>query len=266
MLFRSDVFLLQAQGQRRWRWGLAQDDSLRADAPLKLLRKFTPSHEAVLEPGDMLYLPPGWAHEGVAIGECMTFSIGFRAPSRHELLQAWLADCADSPILGPDPRFGDAGAKPTRTPARVPDAMHRQMAQWLKSWRADPRSIDRFIGRFLTEPKPQVWFEAAGRSLSASAFTARLLQDGLRADRRSRLAYRGECFFINGECIHLERHWRALLRRLADQRRLEPAALTDKPPEPGLIELLRGWVKAGWVHLGLDAGQPRGRNFHGHKP
>src|SRR5687767_9412173 len=85
-----DVFLLQAQGRRRWRIGAQKDLTLRDDVPLKILRHFEPEFDYVLEPGDMLYLPPGYAHDGVAQGECQTYSIGFRAPARGELAQELL--------------------------------------------------------------------------------------------------------------------------------------------------------------------------------
>src|SRR4051812_29628886 len=80
-----DVFLLQVQGKRRWRIGRQKDLALRDDMPLKILANFEPEEEHVLEPGDMLYLPPRWAHDGIAVGECQTYSIGFRAPSRSEI-------------------------------------------------------------------------------------------------------------------------------------------------------------------------------------
>src|SRR5690606_2666677 len=81
-----DVFLLQAAGRRRWRIGKQVDRRLVAGAPLKILRRFVPTEEHVLGPGDLLYLPPDWAHEGVALGgDCMTYSIGMRAPRRDEL-------------------------------------------------------------------------------------------------------------------------------------------------------------------------------------
>ena len=76
-----DVFLIQVHGRRRWRIGRAKDRSLVDGLPLKILRHFEPEHEWLLEPGDMLYLPPLWAHDGVAVGECMTASVGFRAPA-----------------------------------------------------------------------------------------------------------------------------------------------------------------------------------------
>ena len=85
-----DVFLLQAYGQRRWRIGKQKDLSLKPDLPLKILANFQPEHDWVLNPGDMLYLPPRYAHDGVAIGECMTYSIGFRVPQMGDLARELL--------------------------------------------------------------------------------------------------------------------------------------------------------------------------------
>src|SRR5678815_2196015 len=76
-----DVFLLQGFGRRRWRWGAQKDHEMRPGVPVKILRRFRPTADAVLAPGDMLYVPPGHAHDGVAVDECTTWSIGFRAPS-----------------------------------------------------------------------------------------------------------------------------------------------------------------------------------------
>src|SRR5437762_13345898 len=90
-----DVFLLQGEGQRRWRLSRQRDLALKPDVPLKILARFRPDHEVLLDPGDMLYLPPGIAHDGVAIAACSTYSIGFRAPSAQELGIAfvdWLRD------------------------------------------------------------------------------------------------------------------------------------------------------------------------------
>ena len=90
-----DVFLLQALGQRRWRIGRQKDRSLLPDLPLKILAHFAPEQEFVLEPGDMLYLPPQWAHDGIAEGECMTYSIGFRSPAKGDLARELLQCLAE---------------------------------------------------------------------------------------------------------------------------------------------------------------------------
>ena len=91
-----DVFLLQAHGKRRWRVGRQRDTTLVEGMPIKILANFEAEEEYVLEPGDMLYLPPRWAHDGVAEGECMTYSIGFRSPQRDELARETLLRVADA--------------------------------------------------------------------------------------------------------------------------------------------------------------------------
>lgn len=245
-----DVFLLQAHGRRRWRIGWPRNRELLAGVPLKILAHFEPSQEYLLEPGDMLYLPPGWAHEGTALGECMTFSIGFRAPSRHELLGAWFAECADAPPQGPDPRYSDRGCAPTRTPGRLPEAMHATLSKWLREWRPAPREIDRFLGRFLTEPKPQVWFPSPRRRTSNARFAADAASAGVRVDRRTRLAFRRRDFFINGEHMPITTGAASLLRRLANERALPPGALGATSVDPDLIARLHEWFDAGWIHFG----------------
>lgn len=93
-----DVFLLQAEGKRRWKIGKQKDLTLQKNVPLKILANFAPEQEFVLEAGDMLYLPPMYAHEGVAVGECMTYSIGFRAPAELELARELLQRFADDTL------------------------------------------------------------------------------------------------------------------------------------------------------------------------
>lgn len=241
-----DVFLVQAWGQRRWRIGWPASRELVAGLPLKVLARFEPQHEFVLEPGDMLYLPPGWAHDGIAEGPCMTCSIGFRAPSRHEFLSAFLADAAESPA-GPDPRFGDAGRRPVSRPAQVPEDLRRQLARWAHGWRPGSARLDDFIGRFLTEPKPQVWFERAP-AMNATRFAARAARVGLELDRRTRIAYRRQQVFVNGERFDATGA-NAWLRALADRRRLDPANTARALAEPRCAALLLEWHEAGWLHL-----------------
>ena len=109
-----DVFLLQLQGRRRWRIGRQDDLTLQQGVPLKILANFTAQDEYVLEPGDMLYLPPGYAHDGTALGECQTCSIGFRAPGRSELARELLQRLAeDADDTAPAVLYRDAGASPS---------------------------------------------------------------------------------------------------------------------------------------------------------
>jgi 50S ribosomal protein L16 3-hydroxylase len=235
-----DVFLLQAHGRRRWRWGRQRDVALRPDVPLALLARFAPTHEAVLEPGDLLYLPPGVAHEGTALGECVTYSIGFRAPAFRELVEPALVDFASR--TAPAGRYRDAGQpvarQPAALPARLIEATHRAITQ------RRPRRGDtaRFLLAHLSEPKAQVIFDPPARPLDARAFAARASAHGLQLDRRTRLLYRGGAVGINGEVIELPASVRRAVRKLADTR-----SLTAAPP--AAMPLLHDWYRAGWVHL-----------------
>jgi len=137
-----DVFLLQGLGRRRW--SISTDPrapkATRDDAEIKLLRTFKPTHEWVLEPGDMLYLPPGVPHHGVAIGECMTYSVGMRAPSRAELL----IDFAESfAAEWPEElRFGDGDLAPSNGDGEIDDAAIARVLTAMPWLRTDSRALD----------------------------------------------------------------------------------------------------------------------------
>lgn len=146
-----DVFLLQAQGQRRWQIDASDNPALgfRDDVELKLLRHFSPSHEWLLGPGDMLYLPPGVPHNGVAQDACLTFSIGMRAPSAAELLGDFvdtLAADADEAL-----RYRDPDLAPARDPAEIDAAAMARAVEALNVLRMnDPERLGDWFGRFMT--------------------------------------------------------------------------------------------------------------------
>ncbi|HEY0821281.1 MAG TPA: cupin domain-containing protein [Rhizobacter sp.] len=233
-----DVFLLQLQGRRRWRIAPPGDATLVEGVPLKILRHFDPQDEWVLEPGDMLYLPPGWAHDGVAVGECMTASIGFRAPGRAELrdevLQRML-DAGERPDH--DPLYRDPRQPATATPARVPQALRDFAAREVARWVSEPQSLACALGEVLTEPKPQVWFEA-GDSVAEGR--------GVTLDRRTRMMYDERHVFINGEAFRAAGRDAGLMRHLADERALSAAQLVRLSDDAR--ELLEQWALAGWLH------------------
>lgn len=242
-----DVFLVQVWGRRRWRVARPRPHALIPNLPLKMLADFEPEQEFVLDPGDILYLPPGWGHDGIAEGPCMTCSVGFRAPSRHEFLSALLADAADA-IAGIDPRFTDRGRAAARRPGELPADLQRQLSAWAHDWRPDARQVNEFIGRFLTEPKPQVWFDSADLP-SPRAFAERAGRAGLRLDRRSRMLYRGRQLFINGEAVAADAPALQWLRTLADRRHLTAAAAQQALAHPICADLLRQWCSHGWLHI-----------------
>src|SRR5690606_32440789 len=118
-----DVFLLQAHGRRRWRIGRQKDKTLRPGLPLKILAAFEPEEEHVLEPGDMLYLPPGWAHDGIAEGECMTYSIGFRSPNGAQLAHEVLQRMAEAAADEEGAIYRDAQQSAVANPGAIPAAL-----------------------------------------------------------------------------------------------------------------------------------------------
>ena len=146
-----DVFLLQGTGRRRWRWGPQRDATFVPKLPLRILAKFTPAHDEVLGPGDMLYLPPGIAHDGIALDACTTWSIGFRAALAQEIAEAFLTHLADAVDLSG--RYADPGLVATRTPARIPRAMRQGVARTLSRIRIAPGDVDAFLGGGSPSPR-----------------------------------------------------------------------------------------------------------------
>ncbi|HTS52966.1 MAG TPA: cupin domain-containing protein [Burkholderiales bacterium] len=242
-----DVFLLQGRGRRRWRVSHQRDNALVDGAPLRLLRDFRPQQEWVLEPGDMLYLPPGWAHDGVALEPCMTYSIGFRAPVWRELAIHFLRFLEDQVEI--EGMYRDPELRPQNTPARIGRGMVRKVAQQLATIRWSAPQVARFLGQYLTEPKAHVFFTAR-RGLSLAAFAERIRRNGVCLDLCSQMLYVGDLFFINGEAVQVKGRARESLSHLADTRRLNAVDTTQR----GLVALLHEWYGAGY--LGLRA-RPR---------
>jgi len=201
-----DVFLLQGPGRRRWR----------------VVQK-----EYIAHPGDLLYLPPGVEHDGVALDECYTYSIGFRAPRGTELGAAFLDWLHERGL--PDSAYRDPRLAPASRPARIPREMLQFSEEVLARIRWSRGDVIDFLGRYLSSPKPHVVF----RPRKSRGATVQL-------DSKTSLLYYGERFFINGEALAV-RHPR-LLRELADRRRADKAFLAP------LAALIAEWRRAGYVH------------------
>lgn len=239
-----DVFLLQGFGRRRWRYGRQRDFTLKPGLPLKILARFSPTHDVVLDPGDMLYLPPSMAHDGVAVDHCTTYSIGFRAASFTELAQAFLDHLRDDiEIPG---RYADPDLRPTPHPALIEPRMERRIAAKLARLRVHPASVRRFLGCFLTEPKPHVRFER-NRAIPAARFAQLIAARGLRLDRRAQLLYDAKAFYLNGEHFPHPRHGARSMARLADERRLTARECAQLPAEA--IRLLHNAYGHGFLEL-----------------
>ncbi|MGC9236193.1 MAG: JmjC domain-containing protein [Thiomonas sp.] len=240
-----DVFLLQAAGRRRWRIGPVLDATLQPGKPVKLLAHFEPEEDLILEPGDMLYLPPGWGHDGIAVGnDCMTYSIGFRAPPQGELLKEVLWQLAESQHGGPI--YSDPPLRVGAPPALLPPAMVKFAAQAFARLKPDATVFESVLGTYLTTPKPQVWFESPQASLASLRRACQ--QTGCRLDRRSKMLYTAQAVFINGEAVSAELAPSRLLRTLADQHRL--SALQLKGATTGELAVLAQWCAQGWLLTG----------------
>jgi 50S ribosomal protein L16 3-hydroxylase len=243
-----DVFLLQGPGRRRWRLSAKGRHEFDPGAPLRVLKGFRPELEWVLEPGDMLYLPPGWAHEGTAVDTCITCSIGFRAPSRTELAAeflAWIGERADLPGL-----YADPGLRPAANPAEIPRDLVAAAGRAVRAVRWNEKDLTSFVGNYLTVPKPRVRFAAPSRPLAPARFAERCREGGVVLDPRSQLLFRGREFFVNGEAFTPPPGLARWLKDLAGARRLEPGRRLPA----GLCTLLHGWYLSGWVRPGRRHG------------
>lgn len=254
-----DVFLLQAHGQRRWRISAQADLSLEPGLPLKILSNFEAEGEYVLDPGDMLYLPPHICHDGIAIDDCMTISIGFRAPSQASLARGMLEAAADqisaqywgeSGLYGEPALAGadlsglytDAGAEATRTPAALPEQLVQATLDTLKKVRLDEAVAARFLGQWLTNLPESALFDPMQDPptlIEAIPETGRLV-----LDRCTRLMYFEDQLFINGELAPVASD--PALRQLADERELTCHIM--QPLDTTTRIMLDEWLDEGWLH------------------
>ena len=236
-----DVFLLQIHGRRRWRIGRVDRPELVPGLPLKILSNFVAEHDWLLEAGDLLYLPPGWGHDGVADGETMTCSIGFRSASRdefaREVLQRSLNAADEGAESAPSsPWYRDGNQSATTTPAKIPETMQAFARQAVDRLVGDSRALACSLGEWLSEPKPQVWFDDS-EPIDPHC--------GVLLDIRTRMMWDQWHVFINGESFRAAGKDAKLMRRLADQRFLGAADRGRLGPQAA--QLLAEWACAGWV-------------------
>ncbi len=230
-----DVFLVQGAGRRVWRLQRPRRWRLVEGAPLKLIEGFAPDEEILAQPGDLLYLPPGWGHDGVALEECVTCSVGLRAPQGEELAAAFLDFLHERGL--PRANYRDPGLRPVRRSGRIPRALADHAAHTLRRIRWGRGDIESFLGRYLTMPKPHVVFAPPARPLGRAAFRRRLRRSAVVLDPKTQMLFRGARLFCNGEEFKAAR----ALRSLADRRR----ALAG----PALADLIYHWYLSGSLHL-----------------
>jgi len=247
-----DVFLLQGMGRRRWRISGQKNRDLLEGAPLKILCDFRPEQEWLLDPGDMLYLPPGCAHDGVAVTECMTYSIGFRAPSAQELASAFLDYLQDHMAL--DGTYSDPDLAATVHPGEVSASMVQKATTTLERTRWGRAEVEEFLGAYFSEPKPHVHFNPRNRTLSRSRFLEAVATGGIRLALKSRLLYRRRVFYLNGERFRAPESDVGWLVSLSDHRRAGGAKICAETATQ-----LYAWYTAGFIEpMGARASRSTG--------
>jgi 50S ribosomal protein L16 3-hydroxylase len=266
-----DVFLIQLHGCRQWRISPPKSTpaEFEEDMPVKILKTFSPSQQWLLEAGDMLYLPAGWGHDGIAVGECMTASVGFRAPHRNEWLNAYLDDLSDSleDILSPLPKRlkiapSKLGNIRKETPANIAAAIPDQFGQWVdelmgKGVAQKPASkahIRELAGRFLTEPKTHTTFIPPSKVVNQTIFSKSLIDKGIRLSLASRCLYSHtpKTFFLNGESFSVSTSQLNSLALLADSKQLGGKGSKASAIDVDLLESLYDWYESGWILIRKD--------------
>lgn len=227
-----DVFLIQMSGRRQWRISAQKDLSLNPTLPLKILQHFQAEQEWVLEPGDMLYLPPHIAHDGIALDAgCQTWSVGFRSPSFKELLQEGLWRLAESleEIPGLEEKFADPKQDASANPEELPRELIKQLEKKLADLKLD--QIQQFlpgITAYLTEPKQEAYFRGPSTPLSPRQFAQKLSSHALVPHPQTRILSLQTNIYCNGEMVtqgqtsQIKGAWRTLAaHKLLTQKGLQ---------------------------------------------
>lgn len=232
-----DVFLLQVAGRRRWQISAQKDLTLMDGAPLRILQNFQPTQEWVLEPGDMLYLPPRYAHDGVALDDgCQTYSIGFRAPRAGELARELLQRLADE--IDDESLYTDKMQAAVSKPGQLPSDLKVFAAHAVTRALSDASLLEQMLGEYLTQPKAHVWFDEIAKAPKKLA--------AIRLDRRTRMVYDAKYIYINGESFRVAGHDARLMRKLADTGKLDAKDLNALSGQA--MSAIGEFIQQGWCH------------------
>ena len=253
-----DVFLLQGQGKRLWRVSEQTDLELIEGAPLRILKNFDTAQEWLLEAGDMLYLPPQLAHWGIAVSDgkvdCMTYSIGFRAPKNQELATEFLGYMQDKlnqeqlTIAG---MYEDADLYLQEHAAEISTGMVTKVAAILKKIQWSNSDVADFLGTYLSEPKPNVVFDP-NKKISLGNFSKNLAKYGISLDLKSQMLFTGNTFYLNGEAVTFSAESAQMLTKFADLRALSADDLNhSQTTDEILLKQLHEWYLAGFLHFNV---------------
>ncbi len=240
-----DVFLLQGCGQRVWRISEQKDLSLLDGAPLRILKNFNTEQEFTLSAGDMLYLPPHVAHWGIAVGDCMTYSIGFRAPTAQELAGEFLNYLQEHRSFSE--RYSDPNLSVQEHSAEISDDMVKQVSSMLNGLRWNDADVADFLGQYLSEPKSHIVFDIP-KNMSLPAFEKRMRADGIQLSFKSQLLKAANCYYLNGEVIVFDADSERLIMKLADDRVLSSHDFYDDANiSDAFVAEMHDWYLAGCI-------------------
>lgn len=252
-----DVFLLQGQGKRLWRISEQTDLSLVEGAPLRILNNFDIAQEWLLEAGDMLYLPPHLAHWGIAVTDngidCMTYSIGFRAPKNQELATEFLGfmqDKLNQEALVIEGIYQDADLDLQKHPAEISGNMISKVEKILKRIKWSNDDITAFLGTYLSDPKADIVFDG-NKKISSKTFHEKLIQRGILLDLKSQMLFANDYFYLNGESVKFTEKPAEMLKKLADHRHIKPADFGIEAIDEKLLAQLRDWYIAGYLQFNI---------------
>jgi len=239
-----DVFLLQGSGNRSWQVSTQRDLELVAESELKILKRFRPAGSCVVSAGDMLYLPPDHAHNGIALNACTTYSIGFRAPAYEELKSQFLAYLDDRVQL--DGRYRDPQLTVPAHAGEVSSSMIADFTAALSriNWKR-PTVVD-FVGCYLSEPKQHIVLKRPQR-LGFPEFSRRIYDKGVELHPALPLLFHGSRGFINGHAFVIRPEARNAIVTLADRRFLTGAEIRKARRA---TRIFHEWYGDGYLNIG----------------
>ncbi len=252
-----DVFLLQAEGRRRWEIGGLHDEESEflADKPVRILKEWQPEQSWLLEPGDMLYLPPRVGHNGVAVGDgCVTWSVGYRAPHTGDMLINFAAWCARQ--LKDEDRYADPDLSLRRSSGEICQSDMERVQSLFHRFFDDHEQLASWFGQFVTEPKyPEQIVDPQAADPQETDHLLRQLQRagaGLRRCEGVRFAYnQGHQrlrLYVHGQLFECDRRLQPLVQLLCDNNQYTADQLSDWYQDGDAVVLIRQLLEAEYLY------------------
>ena len=252
-----DVFLLQGMGTRRWQISSAKDDEeLITNIDLKILKNFSAEEEFLLQPGDMLYLPPGVQHYGVSDKPCMTYSIGLRAPTQLELLGDYIDHCTLNQNDKSERRYRDPSLKNNNCGEITADAISN-IAELIKNIPSDEADIKQWFGQFITSTLHALDSIPVEPETDSDNLLQHIQQgEILRRNAASRFAYIENTdstdIYIDSSAINLNGANASIAKHICNHRQFTANDLSDWLANPQCLALLSAWYEIGLLEFEND--------------